>query len=106
MSNNHQLEAPASKEKSKMNRTKTFLIASAMTASMAVGGVTGAVLLGPLVASAADPTPAASGSATTPSGSTTAAPGKFTPNEDAAHEAAESPEREAQEDAGVMPTVR
>jgi hypothetical protein len=85
-----------------MNRTKTFLLAAAMTASMAVGGVAGAVLLGPLVASAATPTPAA----TVPAGSgSAAAPRKFTPNEDATHEAGESAEREAQEDAGQVPTV-
>jgi len=34
-----------------------------------------------------------------------AAPGAFKSNEDPAHEAAESAEREAQEDAGQKPTV-
>jgi hypothetical protein len=34
-----------------------------------------------------------------------AAGGVFTPNEDPAHEATESAEREAQEDAGQVPTV-
>jgi hypothetical protein len=69
---------------------------------MLVGGVVGAVLYGAttIAASAATtattPTPAPPG--TTPSG-------KFVPNETAAHEATESAAREAQENAGQVPTV-
>ncbi len=54
--------------------------------------------------------------ATTPAAVTAPSPGSdvdkqmhqgtFQPNEDPAHEAKESPEREAQEDAGKFPTVR
>jgi hypothetical protein len=36
---------------------------------------------------------------------TAATPGTFTPNEDATHEAGESAAREAQENAGQVPTV-
>jgi hypothetical protein len=65
---------------------------------MLTGGVVGAVLYGATTLSAAaattpTPTPAA------------AAPGKFVPNEDPAHEAGESAAREAQENAGQRPTV-
>jgi hypothetical protein len=49
-----------------------------------------------LTAAAASPSPS-------PSSSTT--PGKFVPNEDATHEAGESAAREAQENAGQVPTV-
>jgi len=40
-----------------------------------------------------------------PSPSSTTTPGKFVPNEDATHEAGESAAREAQENAGQVPTV-
>jgi hypothetical protein len=65
---------------------------------MLTGGVVGAVLYGATTLTAAaattpTPTPAA------------AAPGKFVPNEDPAHEAGESAAREAQENAGQRPTV-
>jgi hypothetical protein len=51
-----------------------------------------------VTASAASPSPSpTSGSAT--------APGKFVPNEDPTHEAGESAAREAQENAGQVPTV-
>jgi hypothetical protein len=65
---------------------------------MLVGGVAGAILYGAttLTASAASPSP-------TPSSSTS--PGKFVPNEDPTHEAGESAAREAQENAGQVPTV-
>jgi hypothetical protein len=65
---------------------------------MLTGGIVGAVLYGATTLTAAaattpTPTPAA------------AAPGKFVPNEDPAHEAGESAAREAQENAGQRPTV-
>jgi hypothetical protein len=66
---------------------------------MLAGGVVGAVAGGSLIAASAATTPAAS---STPS---TTTPGKFVPNEDATHEAGESAAREAQEDAGQVPTV-
>jgi len=66
---------------------------------MLVGGVTGAILYGAttLTAAAASPSPSPSSSTTTP--------GKFVPNEDPTHEAGESAAREAQENAGQVPTV-
>ncbi len=84
-----------------MNGIRKTVVAAAMAGSMVVGGVAGAVIYGAttLVASAAtNPTPSpTSGSATTP--------GKFVPNEDPTHEAGESAAREAQENAGQVPTV-
>ena len=80
------------------------LAAAAIAGSMLVGGVTGAVIYAAttITASAASPSAAASPSPTTPA----AAPGgKFVPNEDPAHEAGESAAREAQENAGQVPTV-
>jgi hypothetical protein len=52
-----------------------------------------------IAASAASPSPTPS------SGSSSAANGKFVPNEDPTHEAGESAAREAQENAGQVPTV-
>lgn len=70
--------------------------AAAIAGSMLVGGVGGAVLYGAtmLTASAATPSPSPSSSS-----------GTFVPNEDATHEAGESAAREAQENAGQVPTV-
>lgn len=63
-----------------------------------VGGVGGAVLYATTIAaSAASPSP-------TPS-APSASSGKFVPNEDPTHEAGESAAREAQENAGQVPTV-
>jgi hypothetical protein len=68
---------------------------------MLVGGVGGAVLYATTIAaSAASPSPTpSSGSSSSTSG------GKFVPNEDPTHEAGESAAREAQENAGQVPTV-
>ena len=81
-----------------MNGIRKSVAAAAIAGSMLVGGVTGAILYGAttLTAAAASPSPS-------PSSSTT--PGKFVPNEDATHEAGESAAREAQENAGQVPTV-
>ena len=65
---------------------------------MLVGGVGGAVLYATTIAASAaspSPTPTAPG----------ASSGKFVPNEDPTHEAGESAAREAQENAGQVPTV-
>ena len=82
-----------------MNRFRKAIVAAAIAGSFLVGGVGGAVIsMTALSASAATnptPTPAAG----------TAQSGKFVPNETAAHEAAESAAREAQENAGQVPTV-
>ena len=77
------------------------MAAAAIAGSMLVGGVAGAVLYGATTltaAAATNPTPSPS------SGSSTSS-GKFVPNEDATHEAGESAAREAQENAGQVPTV-
>ncbi len=81
-----------------MNGIRKSVAAAAIAGSMLIGGVTGAILYGAttLTAAAASPSPS-------PSSSTT--PGKFVPNEDATHEAGESAAREAQENAGQVPTV-
>jgi hypothetical protein len=72
--------------------------AAAIAGSMLVGGVGGAVLYSATVLTASAATPS-------PSPSPTTTPGKFVPNEDATHEAGESAAREAQENAGQVPTV-
>ena len=83
-----------------MNGIRKTVVAAAIAGSMLVGGVAGAVVysLTAVTASAASPSPSpTSGSATVP--------GKFVPNEDPTHEAGESAAREAQENAGLVPTV-
>ena len=84
-----------------MNGIRKTALAAAIAGSMLVGGVGGAVLYAStvLTASAASPSPAPS------SGSSSSTPGKFVPNEDPTHEAGESAAREAQENAGQVPTV-
>ena len=80
-----------------MNGVRKTVAAAAIAGSMLVGGVAGAVLYGvtTLTASAASPSPSPSSSSTD----------KFVPNEDATHETGESAAREAQENAGQVPTV-
>lgn len=80
-----------------MNGVRKTVAAAAIAGSMLIGGVAGAVLYGvtTLTASAASPSPSPSSSST----------GKFVPNEDPTHEAGESAAREAQENAGQVPTV-
>jgi hypothetical protein len=77
-----------------MNGIRKSVAAAAIAGSMLIGGVTGAVLYSTtlIVASAASPSP-------------TTATGTFVSNEDATHEAGESAAREAQENAGQVPTV-
>jgi len=84
-----------------VNAIRRTAIAATITGSMLVGGVAGAVLYGATMLSASaatTPTPS-------PASSSTATPGKFVPNEDPTHEAGESAAREAQENAGQVPTV-
>jgi len=78
------------------------IAAAAIAGSMLVGGVAGAIVYGAttLTAAAATPSPSPSSSSGASSSS-----GKFVPNEDPAHEATESAAREAQENAGQVPTV-
>ena len=83
-----------------MNRIRTTVVGAAIAGSMFAGGVIGAMIAGPLGASAATPSTTAATAATPSAGS-----GKFVPNENATHEAGESAAREAQENAGQFPTV-
>ena len=82
-----------------MNRMRRMIVGAAVAGSLLTGGVIGAALAGPLAASAATSSTAAA--ATSPSANS----GKFVPNEDPTHEAGESAAREAQENAGQVPTV-
>ena len=80
-----------------MNGIRKSVAAAAIAGSLLVGGIAGAVVYGATVitAAAASPSP-------TPSSTSS---GKFVPNENPAHEAGESAAREAQENAGQVPTV-
>jgi hypothetical protein len=83
-----------------MNGIRKAVLAATVVGSMLVGGVGGAMLYSTIIAaSAASPSPTPSG------GGATTTPGKFVPNEDPTHEAGESAAREAQENAGQVPTV-
>ena len=90
-----------------MNIKVKALVGSAILGSMIVGGATGASLFG----SAASAQTSTTTTTTTPTATSTPAPGTapaagtFKPNEEPAHEAGESAAREAQEDAGQVPTV-
>ncbi|TMD19564.1 MAG: hypothetical protein E6I39_05925 [Chloroflexi bacterium] len=86
-----------------MNGIRKGVIAAVAAASLAVGGVAGAVIYAATTISAS----AASNSSATLAAAASPAPttGKFVPNEDPAHEAGESAAREAQENAGQVPTV-
>jgi hypothetical protein len=81
------------------------------TSGLVVGtllvGAAGGSMLSGLIAHAAD-TSSATTTATTATTPSTATPasGMFKPNEDPTHEAGESAEREAQENAGQRPTVK
>ena len=83
-----------------MDSMRRIIVGVAIGASLLTGGVIGATIAGPLVASAAT-SPSATATAASPgAGSRT-----FVPNENAQHEAGESAAREAQENAGQFPTV-
>jgi hypothetical protein len=93
------------KERHKMLVLKKPIAAAAMAGSMVVGAVAGAVIyaattVGALAAT--NNTPAVAAAASPAPGTPT---GKFVPNENATHEAGESAAREAQENAGQVPTV-
>ncbi|HEX3620988.1 MAG TPA: hypothetical protein VHT97_01595 [Acidimicrobiales bacterium] len=86
-----------------MKPMRKAVVAAALVASTLTGGAIGAaVFAGSSAGAQTSSTPAP---ATTDNGSATVAPGTFHSNEDPAHEATESPAREAQEDAGQRPTV-
>ena len=81
-----------------MNLAKKSVLAVAVAGSMLAGGAVGATVF------SAGTSGAQSTSTATPAADS-APTGKFTPNEDKAHETNESAQREAQEDAGQRPTV-
>jgi hypothetical protein len=84
-----------------VNGVRKAVLAAAVAGSMLVGGVGGAVLYATTIAASAaspSPTPSSGSSSSTSSG-------KFVSNEDPTHEAGESAAREAQENAGQVPTV-
>ena len=78
-------------------KRRTALTVTAV--GLVTGSVAGGYLVGHAATSAATPTPSASGSAGIPGS------GTFHSNENASHEAGESAQREAQENAGQFPTV-
>jgi len=86
-----------------MNGIRKGVLAAVAAGSLAVGAVGGAVLYAAttISASAASNSNAALAAAATPAPTA----GKFVPNEDPTHEAGESAAREAQENAGQVPTV-
>jgi len=82
---------------------KPLLVVAMVGGSMLTGSVVGATLFAPTVSNAATTsTVAASSGAVTAPGPPS---GTFKPNEDPTHEAGESAAREAQENAGQVPTV-
>jgi hypothetical protein len=87
-----------------MTPMRKAVAAAALVASTLTGGAIGAAVFAGSSASAQ--TSSTTAPATADGGAATVAPsGTFHSNEDAAHEATESPAREAQEDAGQRPTV-
>ncbi len=86
-----------------MNGIRKGVLAAVAAGSLGIGAVGGAVLYAAttISASAASNSNAALAAAVSPAPTT----GKFVPNENATHEAGESAAREAQENAGQVPTV-
>jgi hypothetical protein len=86
-----------------LNRRAGMIIT---TAGLLVGGLTGGYIIGhAATSSTATPSPSASSGSGSGSSNSTAPNGVFHPNEDPTHEAGESAQREAQENAGQVPTV-
>ncbi|HYL52695.1 MAG TPA: hypothetical protein VEZ15_12045 [Acidimicrobiia bacterium] len=86
-----------------MKTPRKAVLVSMVLGSMATGGLLGATVLAPSSSSAATTSTTASSGAAAPSG--TSATGTCHSNENAAHEKTESAAREAQENAGQMPTI-
>jgi hypothetical protein len=84
-----------------VNFGRKTIIAALMTGSMALGALVGAAAF----TGASSIANAATNSGQVGNHRAAGPNGTFTSNEDPAHEATESAEREAQEDAGQMPTV-
>jgi len=85
-----------------MNGIKRGVLAAAVAGSLFVGGVAGAVIYAATTITASAATSSGTGTA---AAAAPAPGGKFVPNEDPAHEKNESAAREAQENAGQVPTV-
>ena len=89
-----------------MTSMRRGVLALLVAGSMA-GGALGATVINAASSSAAT-TPTTPNNSAPPPGGPGAGPqtgGKFVPNENATHEKAESAQREAQENAGQVPTV-
>jgi hypothetical protein len=85
-----------------MNRLRQKIVTATMVAAGVAGGAMGAAwVIGSPASAAPSPAPSSSNGTATNSGPG----GTFKPNEDATHEQGESAAREAQEDAGQVPTV-
>ena len=83
-----------------MNGIRKTAAAAAIAGSMLIGGVVGEVMYGATTIGAAAATTATTAATATPAANT-----PFVSNETAAHEAGDSAAREAQENAGIRPTV-
>jgi hypothetical protein len=83
-----------------MKPMRKAVVAAALVGSTLTGGAIGAAVFAGSSAGAQT-----SSTTTAPASPAVGANGTFHSNEDAAHEAGESAEREAQEDAGQRPTV-
>ena len=79
-----------------MNRTRLAITAAGMSAAMATAGAAGAVVFGPMLVSAASPTPGTGATSATPAPS-----GAPHSNEDTTHEGTESAAQETAEDSGL-----
>jgi len=77
----------------------------AVVAALAGGSMLAGVALGAAFTAGSSANAATPSTGTTRNAQASASPGVFVSNEDPAHEATESAEREAQEDAGQRPTV-
>jgi hypothetical protein len=90
------------KGKTTMNPFRKAVVAFGLVGTAIAGGVLGATVFAPgaSVAQTSSTTPSSGSSSTA-----TAPSGTFHSNEDPTHEAGESAAREAQEDAGQVPTV-
>lgn len=88
-----------------MNPIRKAVIATAMVGSTIAGGALGAYLFTGSAATAQTTSTTTAPSSASSAPSTAATGGTFHPNEDATHEAGESAAREAQENAGQVPTI-
>ncbi len=88
-----------------MSPIRKAVLAVAMVGSTLIGGGVGAALFAGNAANAATTQTTTPSTGSSSSAATAAPSGTFHSNEDATHEAGESAAREAQENAGQVPTV-